>query len=99
VKATSNEQALLKGLASNDSAIIEQLYKENFSTIQAFILANNGSYDDARDVFQEAMIALYEKAQSGSFVLTCQIKTYIYSVCRRLWLKKIATIGALLATR
>ena len=93
MKATSNEQALLKGLASNDSVIIEQLYKENFSTIQAFILANNGSYDDARDVFQEAMIALYEKAQSGSFVLTCQIKTYIYSVCRRLWLKKLQQLG------
>ena len=93
MKATSNEQALLKGLAANDSAIIEQLYQENFSTIQAFILANNGSYDDARDVFQEAMIALYEKAQSGSFVLTCQIKTYIYSVCRRLWLKKLQQLG------
>ena len=93
MKATSNEQALLRGLAGNDSAAIEQLYKENFSTIQAFILANNGSYDDARDVFQEAMIALYEKVQSGSFVLTCQIKTYVYSVCRRLWLKKLQQMG------
>ena len=77
MKSTSNEQVLLKGLAANDSVIIEQLYKENFSTIQAFILANNGSYDDARDVFQEAMIALYEKAQLGSFVLTCQNKKYV----------------------
>ena len=93
MKATSNEQVLLKGLAANDSVIIEQLYKENFSTIQAFILANNGSYDDAKDVFQEAMITLYEKAQSGSFVLTCQIKTYVYSVCRRLWLKKLQQLG------
>jgi RNA polymerase sigma factor (sigma-70 family) len=93
VKATSNEQVLLKGLANNDSAVIEQLYNENFSTIQAFILANNGSYDDARDVFQEAMITLYEKVQTGSFVLTCQIKTYVYSVCRRLWLKKLQQMG------
>ena len=44
--------------------------------VQAFILNNNGTYDDARDVFQEAMITLYEKAKSESFVLTCQIKTY-----------------------
>lgn len=93
MKATSNEQVLLKGLANNDSAVIEQLYNENFSTIQAFILANNGSYDDARDVFQEAMITLYEKVQTGSFVLTCQIKTYVYSVCRRLWLKKLQQMG------
>lgn len=61
--------------------------------VQAFILNNNGSYDDARDIFQEAMITLYEKAQSESFVLTCQIKTYVYSVCRRLWLKRLQQTG------
>ena len=57
--------------------------------IQAFIVKNNGYPDDARDIFQEAMIVLFEKAKSSSFVLTCQIKTYLYSVCRRLWLKKL----------
>ncbi len=57
--------------------------------VQSFILNNNGSYDDARDIFQEAMIILYENGKSESFVLTCQIKTYIYSICRRLWLKRL----------
>lgn len=93
VKADTNEQALLKGLALNDSKAIETIYKDNFSMVQAFILQNNGSYDDARDIFQEAMIALYEKAQSESFVLTCQIKTYVYSICRRLWLKRLQQLG------
>jgi len=93
VKAEQNEQALLKGLANNDSRAIETIYKDNFNMVQAFVLNNNGSYDDARDVFQEAMIALYEKAQSESFVLTCQIKTYVYSICRRLWLKKLQQLG------
>jgi RNA polymerase sigma factor (sigma-70 family) len=93
VKADTNEQALLKGLALNDSKAIETIYRNNFPMVQAFILQNNGSYDEARDVFQEAMIALYEKAQSESFVLTCQIKTYVYSVCRRLWLKRLQQLG------
>lgn len=93
MKADTNEQALLKGLALNDSKAIETIYRNNFPMVQAFILQNNGSYDEARDVFQEAMIALYEKAQSESFVLTCQIKTYVYSVCRRLWLKRLQQLG------
>ncbi|NCI50726.1 sigma-70 family RNA polymerase sigma factor [Sediminibacterium roseum] len=93
MKADTTEQALLKGLALNDSKAIETLYKENFAMVQAFILNNNGSYDDARDIFQEAMIALYEKAQSDSFVLTSQIKTYVYSICRRLWLKRLQQMG------
>ena len=57
--------------------------------VQSLILNNNGYPDDARDIFQEAMIVLYEKARSGSFELNSQLKTYLYSVCRRLWLKRL----------
>lgn len=93
MKAEINEQILLRGLVNNDSKAIETIYKDNFNVIQGFILNNNGTYDDARDVFQEAMVTLYEKAKSESFVLTCQIRTYIYSVCRRLWLKRLQQMG------
>jgi len=93
VKPEFTEQALLKGLAENDSKAIETIYKDNFNMVQNYILNNNGTYDEARDIFQEAMIALYEKAQSESFVLTCKINTYIYSICRRLWLKRLQQLG------
>lgn len=93
MKLDSNEQLLLRGLANNDTKAIDTIYKDNFNMVQALILNNNGTYDDARDIFQEAVITLYEKAKSDSFVLTCQIKTYIYSVCRRLWLKRLQQMG------
>jgi RNA polymerase sigma factor (sigma-70 family) len=93
VKAELNEQALLKGLAENDTKAIETIYKNNFNMVQSFIINNNGTYDDARDIFQEAMIALYEKAKSESFVLTSKINTYVYSICRRLWLKRLQQMG------
>jgi RNA polymerase sigma factor (sigma-70 family) len=89
VKAEINEQILLKGLARSDAKAIEAIYKNNFNTVQSFVLNNNGTYDDARDIFQEAMIVLYENVKTESFVLTCQIKTYVYSICRRLWLKRL----------
>jgi RNA polymerase sigma factor (sigma-70 family) len=93
VKVEFNEQALLKGLAVNDTKAVETIYRSNFSTVQSFVVNNNGTYDDARDIFQEAMIVLYENAKSDSFVLTCQIKTYIYSICRRLWLKRLQQLS------
>ncbi len=97
VKPETNEQLLLRGLADNDTKAIETIYKDNFKMVQAFILNNSGTYDDARDIFQEAMITLYEKAKSDTFVLTSQIKTYIYSVCRRLWLKRLQQMGRYVA--
>jgi RNA polymerase sigma factor (sigma-70 family) len=89
VKQETNEKILLQGLAKNDKKAVETIYKDNYGMVQSLIINNNGSADDARDVFQEAMIVLYEKARSGTFELQCQIKTYIYSVSRRLWLKKL----------
>lgn len=93
MKAAYNEQAILRGLAQNDSKTIELLYKAHFGMIQYFVAQNKGSYDDARDIFQEGMIALYEKAQNDSFTLTCQIKTYLFSICKHLWLKKLQQLG------
>ena len=93
LKAELNEQALLKGLAQNDSKAVETLYRSHFTMIQHFVENNNGSFDDARDVFQEAMIALYEKVQLDSFVLTCQIKTYLFSICKHLWFKRLQQMG------
>jgi|SRR5665213_1420473 len=80
---------LVKGLAAHDAECIETIYRDNFATIKGFIIKNNGYTDDALDVFQEAMIVLFEKAKSGSFTLSCQLQTYLYSICRRLWLKKL----------
>ncbi len=93
VDTLEQEQILLKGLAGSDKNSIELIYRDNFSSIQSFILNNNGSVEDARDIFQEAMIVLYENAGKETFKLNCQIKTYLYSVCRRLWLKRLQQLG------
>lgn len=92
------ENELLRGLAVHNPESVEAIYRECFSVIQAYIIKNNGFADDARDIFQEAMIVLFENAQSASFELTCSIKTYLYSVCRRLWLKKVQKEKRLNAT-
>jgi len=89
LKAEYHQDTLLQGLAKQDRKAIETIYKENFNLIQALVLNNNGSTEDAKDIFQEAMIVLYQKVQSGNFELNCQLKTFVYSVCRRLWLKRL----------
>ena len=92
MRTVTNEQQLLQGLAQNDRLAIETIYKQHYNMVQSLILNNNGSPDDARDIFQEAMIVLYEKVKTDSFELNCLIKTYLYSVCRRLWLKRLSQL-------
>ena len=93
MNSDQKEQQLLRGLVENDTKAIQTIYAGNFSLIQALVLNNNGSYDDARDVFQEAMVILYEKARKRDFKLTCQLKTYLYAISKRLWLKKLKHHG------
>nr|WP_205195775.1 sigma-70 family RNA polymerase sigma factor [Chitinophaga sp. Cy-1792] len=80
---------MLLGLAKNDGKSLEIIYSENFPPVLRMIYQYNGSEDDAKDVFQEAVIILYEKACKGDFTLTSRLKTFLYSVCRHLWLKKL----------
>ena len=87
-----SEQKLLDGLALNDRTAVETIYRQHYQMVQAMITNNNGSSDDARDIFQEIMIVLYEKVRSGTFELNCQLKTYLYSVGRRLWLKRLGQL-------
>ena len=93
MSSSEQEVLLLKGLALSDKASTEAIYRENYNMIQSFILNNNGSVDDARDIFQEAMVVLYEKSRDATFSLNCQIKTYVYSICRRLWLKRLQQLN------
>jgi RNA polymerase sigma factor (sigma-70 family) len=92
VKTNQNierDRELLAGVARNDDKGLETIYVENFPVILRMVLLNNGSEDDAKDVFQEAIIILYEKAQKEDFALYSKLKTFLYSVSRHLWLKKL----------
>ncbi len=83
------DKLLLDGIAAEDKDSIEQLYKQHYIMVQSLVLANAGSKDDAADLFQETVIVLFEKVKKGNFELSCLLKTFIYSVARRLWLKKL----------
>lgn len=98
MKAENNEKALLEGLAASEKKAVETIYRENYNMVQSLIINNNGSADEAKDIFQEAMIVLYEKVRSGTFELNCQIKTYVYSVSRRLWLKRLQQLNRFSST-
>ncbi len=77
-------------LRKKNTAALKQLYKAHYPMVLNLVLSNNGSEQEAKDVYQEAIIHFYERLQQTEFVLACKIKTYLYAVSRRLWLKRLA---------
>lgn len=53
------------------------------------VLSNNGSEEEAKDIYQEALIVFWQKAVKGDLVLTSKISTFIYSICLNLWRKEL----------
>jgi RNA polymerase sigma factor (sigma-70 family) len=84
------DELQVSALRKKDSAALRQLYKEHYPMVLNLVLTNSGTEQEAKDVFQEAIIHFYERLQQAEFVLTCKIKTYLYAVSRRLWLKRLA---------
>jgi len=84
------DREVVLGILNNSEEALNKLYKGYFPMVLQFILNNNGDEDDAKDVYQEGIIVLYNKIKSGNFELSSKLKTYIYSVCRRIWLKKLS---------
>jgi RNA polymerase sigma factor (sigma-70 family) len=84
------DREVVLGILNNSVEALNKLYVSYFPMVLQLILNNNGDEDDAKDVYQETIIVLYNKVKSGSFELSSKLKTYIYSVSRRIWLKKLA---------
>jgi RNA polymerase sigma factor (sigma-70 family) len=80
---------LLKGLISGDEEVVRQFYRLFFQSIRRFVLYNGGTDEDAKDLFQEVLLVMFQKARKGNFTLTSSLGTYLYSVSRFLWLKEL----------
>jgi RNA polymerase sigma factor (sigma-70 family) len=83
------DQDLLKELAIGERSATEKIYVDNYPIITKWIMTNGGAEADAADIYQEAMIVLYEKAQNEEFRLACKIGTYLFAISKNLWYKKI----------
>jgi RNA polymerase sigma factor (sigma-70 family) len=83
------DQLIVSEIRRKNSIALQELYKTHYPMVLNLICSNSGTEQEAKDIYQEAVINFYEKVQSPDFNLTCKIKTYLYAVSRRLWLKKL----------
>ncbi len=85
------DEEILDGIRDKNNDILTFVYKKYYPFIKKYILNNSGNKQDAEDIFQETIIMIYRKVEEGQLSLDCSLKTYLYSVCRILWLKELET--------
>ncbi len=85
-----SDEAIVEGLRLRSDYIIKYIYQELFPMILFLVTKNNGSEEDAEDVFQDSLIIIFKKINANELGLNCSFRTFLYSVCRNLWLQKLS---------
>ena len=88
-----SDQLYIEGLANNDSAIIQSIYKKFVPKVVSFIRNNSGDEDQAQDVIQEVMILLFNQAKANKLQLTCPFDAYFFLLCKRKWLNELKKVS------
>ena len=83
------DSEVITKIGEGDESAIDFLYQKYYKMMVNMIIKNNGTEEEARDIFQDALIVFWQKVRSNNLVLTSKISTYLYSICRNLWLKEL----------
>jgi DNA-directed RNA polymerase specialized sigma24 family protein len=72
-------------VAERESLIID-LYKKAFPLVAHYVSKKGGSFEEAKDIFQDALVIWYEKRD---LQLQYSEQSYIFGIARHLWSKKM----------
>ena len=86
-----SEIEIIHSIRKGDQKPLEAIYVEHYPMIKDYILKNSGSEIEAKDVYQDGMIILHEKLMDPAFLLSAKISSFLFSICRNIWLKQLRT--------
>ncbi len=83
----------LMAIKANDEQVMQQLYVDNFDRVKQFVLRNNGTLDDAKDIYQEAYLSVWRNIQLDKFIPYREgaLEAYLVQVARHKWLDHLGT--------
>lgn len=85
-KKRYNDDEIVEGLRQGDDAVLNFLYKNYYQVVRKQVLGSYGSEEQARDIFQEVIIVIYNKLQESNFKITSSFFTFFYAVIKYTWL-------------
>lgn len=80
--------ALIK---KNDAATLKQLYKTNFAKVKRYVQKNSGDEQQAKDVYQEAFVAMWRNIKDNRFSAESEtaINGYLFQIAKYKWLDQV----------
>jgi RNA polymerase sigma factor (sigma-70 family) len=85
-KYSKDKTILIKDFQDQEEDAIRYIYNQFYPLVLDHVLRYGGSAEDAQDVFQETIIALYKHIQkSDNYLITTDLKGYFFGIARNLF--------------
>jgi len=78
----------LVAIKANDEKTLQKIYRENYHKTEKYVLENQGSVAEAKDIFQEAFIAAWRNIKLDKFrpENESSLAGYLYTIAKYKWL-------------
>lgn len=76
-------------LSGENTKALNYLYKSSLPQIIKYVCMNSGSEDEAKDIFQDAVVSLFTTVKLGKYDIEKDVNGFLYFVSRNLWINYV----------
>ncbi len=87
--ATKEEKNYLNALCRGEREGISAIYRDYARQVQSWVVKNNGDPADAKDLFQESLVAIFDRYCQSDFKLTASFGALLFSICKKQWYSRL----------
>ncbi len=93
-RARSDEE-LFAGLLTAEPQVFDHLYEITFPMVRRTLSERSCPPQEAEDLFQEALVALWQNARDGKYVLRSgtRLSTYLTQLCVNRWIDRTRKVA------
>ncbi len=78
---------LVNAFKANNEVVLKVIYQENYTKVELYVLQNNGTKQQAKDIYQETFLAVWQNVKNHKFIPKSDtaIHGYIYTIAKNKW--------------
>ncbi|WP_411893640.1 RNA polymerase sigma factor [Winogradskyella sp. A2] len=92
---TKNRSDFIEAIKANNQVVLRSLYHANYPKIELLILKNSGTKDHAKDIYQDAFLAVWQNIKQDKFIPKSEssINGYLYTIAKNKWMDVLRSQG------
>ena len=84
-----SDQKIVELIKNDSGRAYKHLNKHYFPKLKKYVLMNSGTFEDAKDLYQDVLTILHLKIKKEDFKLTSELYTFFFGIVKRQWMLKL----------